>query len=47
MTVEAYNAGKDVYVEKPYNANRFGVDPKAFSHFRWFWDYAGGMMTDP
>ncbi len=29
-----------------YNANRFGVDPKAFSHFRWFWDYAGGMMTD-
>jgi predicted dehydrogenase len=31
---------------RPYNANRFGVDPKAFSHFRWFWDYAGGMMTD-
>jgi predicted dehydrogenase len=29
-----------------YNPNRFGVDPKAFSHFRWFWDYAGGMMTD-
>lgn len=29
-----------------YNKNRFGVDPKAFSHFRWFWDYAGGMMTD-
>lgn len=29
-----------------FNANRFGVDPKAFSHFRWFWDYAGGMMTD-
>jgi len=22
------------------------VDPDAFSHFRWFWDYAGGMMTD-
>jgi len=30
----------------PFNANRFGVDPKAFSHFRWFWDYAGGMVTD-
>src|SRR5580700_8553105 len=32
----------------PYNANRFGVDPedKYFSSFRWFWDYAGGMMTD-
>ena len=32
--------------ERPFNRNRFGVDPKAFSHFRWFWDYAGGMMTD-
>ena len=32
--------------DRPFNANRFGVDPKAFSHFRWFWDYAGGMMTD-
>jgi predicted dehydrogenase len=31
---------------RPFNTNRFGVDPKAFSHFRWFWDYAGGMMTD-
>ncbi len=33
---------------RPYNANRFGVDPKDhyFSTFRWFWDYAGGMMTD-
>src|SRR6266853_6141323 len=32
----------------PYNANRFGVDPndRYFSTFRWFWDYAGGMMTD-
>jgi hypothetical protein len=26
--------------------NRFGVDPKRVLHFRWFWDYAGGMMTD-
>lgn len=32
--------------KRPFNPNRFGVDPKAFSHFRWFWDYAGGMMTD-
>jgi predicted dehydrogenase len=34
--------------KRPYNQNRFGVDPddKWFSHFRWFWDYAGGMMTD-
>src|ERR1700722_18837997 len=31
---------------RPFNRNRFGVDPKAFSFFRWFWDYAGGMMTD-
>jgi predicted dehydrogenase len=32
--------------KRPFNANRFGVDPKAFSHSRWLWDYAGGMMTD-
>lgn len=32
--------------KRPFNKNRFGVDAKAFSHFRWFWDYAGGMMTD-
>lgn len=34
--------------KRPFNANRFGVDPKDkyFSTFRWFWDYAGGMMTD-
>jgi predicted dehydrogenase len=31
---------------RPFNRNRFGVDPNAFSFFRWFWDYAGGMMTD-
>ncbi len=32
----------------PFNANRFGVDPadKYYSTFRYFWDYAGGMMTD-
>src|SRR6195256_4080469 len=32
--------------EHAFNANRFGVDPKKVSPFRWFWDYAGGMMTD-
>ncbi len=32
--------------ERPFNKNRFGVDPTHYSHFRWFWDYAGGMMTD-
>lgn len=34
--------------KRPFNANRFGVDPKDryFSNFRYFWDYAGGWMTD-
>jgi predicted dehydrogenase len=32
--------------KQEFNKNRWGVDPKAFSHFRWFWDFAGGMMTD-
>jgi len=34
--------------KRAFNENRFGVDPedKYFSRFRWFWDYAGGMMTD-
>jgi predicted dehydrogenase len=31
---------------RPFNANRFGVDPDRWSTFRYFWDYAGGMMTD-
>lgn len=33
---------------RPFNTNRFGVDPedRYFSRFRYFWDYAGGMMTD-
>jgi predicted dehydrogenase len=31
---------------RTFNQNRFGVDPKRFSSFRWFWEYAGGMMTD-
>ena len=34
--------------KRAFNSNRFGVDPedRYFSRFRWFWDYAGGMMTD-
>jgi predicted dehydrogenase len=31
---------------RPFNANRFGVAEDRWSSFRWFWDYAGGMMTD-
>lgn len=30
----------------PFNQNRFGVAPDRWSTFRYFWDYAGGMMTD-
>ncbi|HYO82629.1 MAG TPA: Gfo/Idh/MocA family oxidoreductase [Bryobacteraceae bacterium] len=30
----------------PFNENRFGVSPKRWSTFRYFWDYAGGAMTD-
>lgn len=29
-----------------FNPNRFGVYPDAWSTFRYFWDYAGGFMTD-
>jgi predicted dehydrogenase len=29
-----------------FNANRFGVSDDRFSTFRYFWDYAGGMLTD-
>ena len=29
----------------PFNANRFGVGDR-WSTFRYFWDYAGGYMTD-
>jgi len=38
--------------KRAYNKNRFGIDQdqvdrqRWFPHFRWFWDYAGGMMTD-
>lgn len=32
--------------KRPFNPNRFGVYEGHYSFFRWFWDYAGGMMTD-
>jgi predicted dehydrogenase len=32
--------------QRPYNLNRFGVAPNRWSTFRYFWDYAGGAMTD-
>jgi predicted dehydrogenase len=36
--------------KRPFNANRWGVHPemerKPFPYFRYFWDYAGGLMTD-
>jgi predicted dehydrogenase len=31
--------------KRPFNANRFGVGDR-WSSFRYFWDYAGGAMTD-
>jgi predicted dehydrogenase len=31
--------------KRPFNANRFGVGDR-WSTFRYFWDYAGGFMTD-
>lgn len=30
----------------PFNENRWGVSPRRWSSFRYFWDYAGGAMTD-
>ena len=30
----------------PFNLNRWGVGVTTFPTFRYFWDYAGGMMTD-
>ncbi len=32
--------------KRPFNANRWGVAPNRWSTFRYFWDYAGGAMTD-
>ncbi len=31
---------------RTFNPNRFGVYPDAYSYFRFFWDYAGGQLTD-
>jgi predicted dehydrogenase len=31
---------------RPFNPNRWGVAKDRFSTFRYFWDYAGGAMTD-
>jgi len=31
---------------RPFNQNRFGVAEDRWSTFRYFWDYAGGMLTD-
>jgi predicted dehydrogenase len=30
----------------PFNLNRWGVGVQTFPTFRYFWDYAGGAMTD-
>ncbi|MBO6576172.1 MAG: Gfo/Idh/MocA family oxidoreductase [Rhodothermales bacterium] len=35
-----YDAWLGPAAERPFNANRFHFN------FRWFWDYAGGLMTD-
>jgi predicted dehydrogenase len=32
--------------KRAFNTNRWGIDPKRWSTFRYFWDYAGGWMTD-
>lgn len=32
--------------KRTFNPNRFGVYPDAYSYFRFFWDYAGGQITD-
>jgi predicted dehydrogenase len=32
--------------KRPFNANRWGVAENRWSTFRYFWDYAGGAMTD-
>ncbi len=32
--------------KRPFNVNRWGIAPKRWSTFRYFWDYAGGAMTD-
>jgi len=32
--------------KRPFNANRWGAAEGRWSTFRYFWDYAGGAMTD-
>jgi predicted dehydrogenase len=32
--------------QRPFNLNRWGVKTATFPTFRYFWDYAGGSMTD-
>ena len=32
--------------KRPFNKNRWGVGVDTFPTFRYFWDYAGGAMTD-
>ncbi len=32
--------------ERAFNPNRWGVEAATFPTFRYFWDYAGGAMTD-
>jgi predicted dehydrogenase len=32
--------------KRAFNLNRWGIAPKRWSTFRYFWDYAGGAMTD-
>jgi predicted dehydrogenase len=32
--------------QRPFNPNRFGVYKDTYSYFRFFWDYAGGIVTD-
>jgi len=32
--------------QRPFNPNRWGVKAATFPTFRYFWDYAGGAMTD-
>jgi predicted dehydrogenase len=32
--------------KRQFNSNRWGIDPKRWSTFRYFYDYAGGWVTD-
>ncbi len=32
--------------KRPFNENRWGILPGRWSTFRYFWDYAGGWLTD-